>query len=99
MSSQPAIAARGLVKRFKTGRTHVEVLKSMDWTCNFQGLLASRPWLTQIEDMIDGQRVALGQAFVGGRLLPEWSTINEAHAPGLFSSEGWSKVCPICGHV
>ena len=31
MSSQPALVARGLVKRFKTGRTHIEVLKSIDF--------------------------------------------------------------------
>ncbi len=31
MSSQPALQARGLVKRFKTGRTHIEVLKSVDF--------------------------------------------------------------------
>lgn len=71
----------------------------VSWTCNFQVLLASRRWLAQIEDMIDGQRVALGQVFVDGRLLSEWATVNEAYAPGLFSSGGWSKVCPICGHV
>ena len=69
------------------------------WNCDFQGLLVTRQWLVKIEDLIDGQRVALGQVFVDGRLLPEWATINEAHAPGLFSSGGWSKVCPICGHV
>ncbi len=27
----PALVARGLVKRFKTGRTHIEVLKSVDF--------------------------------------------------------------------
>jgi putative ABC transport system ATP-binding protein len=31
MSTQPALVARGLVKRFKTGRTHIEVLKSVDF--------------------------------------------------------------------
>ncbi|MFI4965395.1 MAG: ABC transporter ATP-binding protein [Caulobacterales bacterium] len=31
MSPQPALVARGLVKRFKTGRTHIEVLKSVDF--------------------------------------------------------------------
>jgi putative ABC transport system ATP-binding protein len=31
MSSQPALVAHGLVKRFKTGRTHIEVLKSVDF--------------------------------------------------------------------
>jgi len=31
MSSQTALVARGLVKRFKTGRTHIEVLKSVDF--------------------------------------------------------------------
>jgi len=31
MSSQPALVAKGLVKRFKTGRTHIEVLKSVDF--------------------------------------------------------------------
>jgi putative ABC transport system ATP-binding protein len=31
MSSQPALQAKGLVKRFKTGRTHIEVLKSVDF--------------------------------------------------------------------
>ena len=31
MSSQPALLARGLAKRFKTGRTHIEVLKSVDF--------------------------------------------------------------------
>ena len=28
---QPALVAKGLVKRFKTGRTHIEVLKSVDF--------------------------------------------------------------------
>jgi hypothetical protein len=69
------------------------------WTCNFQLLLASREWLANIEDLIDGHRVALGQVFVEGRVLPDWATINEARAPGFLSSEGWSKVCPICGSV
>jgi putative ABC transport system ATP-binding protein len=31
MSTQPALVAKGLVKRFKTGRTHIEVLKSVDF--------------------------------------------------------------------
>jgi putative ABC transport system ATP-binding protein len=31
MSPQPALVAKGLVKRFKTGRTHIEVLKSVDF--------------------------------------------------------------------
>lgn len=69
------------------------------WACDFQVLIASRQWLAQIEDLIDGRRVALGQVFVDGRALPDWATINEARAPGFFSSEGWSKVCPICGYV
>jgi hypothetical protein len=37
--------------------------------------------------------------FVDGRALADWATINEAHAPGFFSAEGRSKVCPICGYV
>ena len=69
------------------------------WTCNFQVLLASRGWLAQIEDLIDGQRVARGQVIVDGRVLEDWATINEAHAPGFLSSEGRSKVCPLCGNV
>jgi hypothetical protein len=69
------------------------------WTCDFQVLLVSRKWLTQIEDLIDGHRVALGQVFVNGRASNDWATINEADAPGLFSSEGRAKVCPICGYV
>jgi putative ABC transport system ATP-binding protein len=31
MSSQSALIAHGLVKRFKTGRTHIEVLKTVDF--------------------------------------------------------------------
>jgi putative ABC transport system ATP-binding protein len=31
MSSETAIAAHGLTKRFKTGRTHIEVLKAVDF--------------------------------------------------------------------
>jgi len=31
MSTQPALVARGLVKRFKTGRSYIEVLKSVDF--------------------------------------------------------------------
>jgi hypothetical protein len=69
----------------------------VSWTCDFQVLLASREWLAQIEDLIDGRRVAVGQVFVDGRALPDWATLNEVHAPRLVSSEGWSKVCPICG--
>lgn len=71
----------------------------VSWTCDFQVLLATRKWLAQVEDLIDGQRVALGQVFVEGRLLTDWATINEANPPGFFSSGGWSKVCPICGYV
>ena len=67
------------------------------WTCDFGVLVVSREWLAQIEDLIDGQRIALGQVFVDDRILADWATINEAHAPRLLSSEGWSKVCPICG--
>ncbi|WP_372785804.1 hypothetical protein [Phenylobacterium sp.] len=69
------------------------------WTCDFQVLLVSRDWLVQIEDLIDYHKVALGQVFVDGRALPDWATIHEAHAPGFLSSEGRSKVCPICGSV
>lgn len=71
----------------------------VSWTCDFQVLLASRQWLAQIEDLIDGEQVALGQVFVDGRALTDWATINEAHAPGFLSSEGRSKVCPICRSV
>lgn len=69
------------------------------WTCNFQVLLASRQWLAQLGDLIDGQQVALGQVLVDGRASTDWATINEARAPGFFSSAGWSKVCPVCGYV
>jgi len=69
------------------------------WNCDFQVLLATRQWLSQIEDLFDGRRVALGQVFVGGKALPDWATINESHATELFSSGGWSKVCPICGRI
>jgi hypothetical protein len=69
------------------------------WTCNFQVLLASREWLAEVEDLVDGQRVVLGQVFVDGRPLSNWATVNETHAPGLFSTEGRSKVCPICGSI
>lgn len=69
------------------------------WTCNFQVLIASKAWLAQIEDLFDGERLALGKVIVDGRALTDWATINEARAPGFFSSEGWSKVCPICGSV
>ncbi|MDE2487512.1 MAG: ABC transporter ATP-binding protein [Alphaproteobacteria bacterium] len=34
MSSQHALVAQGLVKRFKTGRTHIEVLKTLDFDAN-----------------------------------------------------------------
>jgi hypothetical protein len=71
----------------------------VSWTCDFQVLLASRQWLAQIEDLIDGEKIALGQVFVDGRALADWATINEAHAPGFFSAGGRSKVCPICGYV
>jgi hypothetical protein len=89
----------------RVGAIDVHLLKApkgpdeVSWTCEFQVLLATREWLAQIEDLIDGRRVALGQVFVNGRALPDWATINEAHAPGLFSGEGRSKVCPICGSV
>ena len=74
-------------------------LDEVTWTCNFQVLLVSMEWLAQIEDLIDGRKVALGQVFVDDRALPNWATINEANPPGFLSSEGRSKVCPICGNI
>lgn len=71
----------------------------VSWTCDFQVLLVSMSWLADIEDLIDGQRVALGKVLVEGRASSNWATINEVRAPGFFSSEGWSKTCPICGSV
>jgi hypothetical protein len=73
--------------------------EEITWNCDFQVLLATTQWLAQIDDLIDGARVALGQVSVDGQPVPEWATIREARAPGLFSSEGRSKVCPICGDV
>jgi hypothetical protein len=73
--------------------------EEMSWTCNFQVLIVSRRWLAQIEDLIDGERIALGRAIVDGVVLTDWATIHEAHPPGRFSSEGWSKMCPTCGSI
>lgn len=71
----------------------------VSWTCNFQVLLVSKAWLAQIENLVDGQKVALGHVIVDGQVLADWATINEAHAPGFLSSQGRSKVCPICGNI
>ena len=48
----PALIARGLVKRFKTGRTHIEVLKSVDFRnlddlTQFAGRLTTTEFLAQ----------------------------------------------------
>lgn len=71
----------------------------VSWTCNFQVLLVSRRWLAAVEDLVDGQKVVLGKVIVAGQVLTDWATIHERHAPGFFSSEGQSKVCPICGSI
>ena len=71
----------------------------LTWNCDFQLLIASKAWLTQIEDLIDGKKVALGRVIVDGRDLPDWATIHEIHATRLLSTGGWSKVCPICGSI
>jgi len=71
----------------------------LSWTCDFQVLLAQRAWLDQIEDLFDGEKVALGRVFVDGQELSNWATVNEADAPGFFSSGGRGKICPICGHI
>jgi hypothetical protein len=89
----------------RLGAIHVHLSKApsgpdeVSWTCDFQVLLATRSWLAQIEDLIDGNKVALGQVIVDGQVLTDWVTINEANAPGFFSSEGRSKICPICGYA
>ena len=71
----------------------------VSWTCDFQVMLAKKSWLAQIENLIDGHKVALGQVIVDGHVLIDWVTLNEANAPGFFSSEGRSKICPICGYI
>jgi hypothetical protein len=56
-------------------------------------------WLAQIEDLFDGEKTFMGKVFVEGRESADWVTVNETHAPGLLSSGGRGKVCPICGSI
>ena len=71
----------------------------VSWTCEFQVLIVSKAWLTQIEDLVDHEKVAIGKVIVDGEVLADWVTVNEPHAPRLLSSRGWSKTCPICGSI
>ena len=73
----------------------------VSWTCNFQLLLASREWLAQIEDLIDGRQVALGRVFVDGKALTDWATIMRSKgsvvqpmsmAAAATAAKGWLQI-------
>lgn len=69
------------------------------WTCEFSVKLVDQTWLSRIEDLLVDADIAIGDVFVAGRKLVSWRTLHGSNAPALLSSEGWSKVCPICGSV
>lgn len=68
------------------------------WNCDFQVFLLRRSWFSRIEDLVEASdRVGHGRLFLKGEPLDDWATIHGRRPPPLTASEGWTKVCPICG--
>lgn len=87
----------------RLGRIDIDVASApaagieMNWTCDFGVDVLSRAWLSEVEDLVDGNKVFVGDVRRKGRRMENWVTLNEARAPRLFSSDGWADTCPICG--
>lgn len=87
----------------RVGRIDVEVAESpssrieFSWTHDYGVKIVARSWLSEIEDLIDPNRIFVGEVRRSGRSLDRWATIHEQYAPPLLSSDGRGKVCPICG--
>jgi len=71
----------------------------VSWTCDFGLFLVAKRWLTQIEDLIDGESTFVGSLVVSGDKLDSWATIHGRLTPALSSREGRHVSCPNCGNT
>jgi hypothetical protein len=93
----------GIHKDNRIGRIDVHLAAGpkkkdqISWTCEFQVTLVARAWLRQIEDLIDPAKTSVGQVFLHGQELTDWTTLHEATPPLVMMKDGWRRACPICG--
>jgi len=94
----------GLHIDHRLGRIDVEVAQApasdveINWTCDYGVRVLSRAWLSEIDDLVDGSAVSMGDVRRKGRRMENWATLHQAGAPRLFGSDGWAESCPICGN-
>ncbi|MBS0364088.1 MAG: hypothetical protein JSR98_22160 [Proteobacteria bacterium] len=87
----------------RIGRIDVDVAKAptsrieLNWTCTYSVRVVSRAWLADIRDLIDDNRIGIGEVRRNGRRLEKWATLHEAYAPPMFGADGWVALCPTCG--
>lgn len=87
----------------RVGRIDIRVAEppndqfEINWTCDFSVKVVARRWLSEIQDLVDGQHVFAGRVFLGAVGLEEWATLTAIQPPTLYGSEGRFKQCAICG--
>ena len=69
----------------------------VSWVCDYPLTLVAHSWLSEIQDLIDPQRIYLGLVRQNGEIVDGWSTIHEYRPPTLLATEGSTKTCPTCG--
>jgi hypothetical protein len=95
--------AGGIHVDARRGSIDVKVAKApnnrdeLNWTCDFQITVVADSWLSQLEDLIDDDRVALGKIIFNEKNVEGWSTIHERTPPSLLATEGRTNTCEICG--
>ncbi|MEI9891349.1 MAG: hypothetical protein WDN45_13135 [Caulobacteraceae bacterium] len=63
----------------------------LNFTCPYGVWVISRAWLDDIQDLVDENRIGIGEVRRRGRPLDGRATLHEADAPTLFGAEGWAQ--------
>jgi hypothetical protein len=71
----------------------------LNWTKPFALKIIKRTWLKLIDDLIDPDRVFVGDVLLEKKPLAEWQTLHGIREPALRSTNEAVTVCAVCGAV
>jgi hypothetical protein len=95
----------GLHVDARIGRIDMDVLVrppdeiDLNWNFEYQVYILSKKWINLFRDRLVAEGIATGQLRYSGRVLDDWVTIHQDHAPPLRSPNVAVKICPVCGNI